>query len=130
MQGMSLCTETHATILICEDDPVVSELLIDELTADGYAASSCGTVAEAREGLIGTYPDALVVDVGLPDGSGLELVREIRSAAWSGIDPALPVLTLSGRCSESDRVRAFEFGTDDFISKPFGYRELRGFVFS
>jgi DNA-binding response OmpR family regulator len=67
------------------------------------------------------------VDVGLPDGSGLELVRKVREAGGPGsrLDARLPLLVVSGRAGETDRVRGFERGADDFVSKPFSYVELR-----
>jgi DNA-binding response OmpR family regulator len=73
-------------------------------------------------------PDLAILDLGLPDGSGLELLRRVREAdaAASRMDPDLPVLLLTGRASELDRIRGFERGADDFLAKPFAYGELRG----
>ena len=121
-------TQTSATILVVEDDRPTLELLMDELLADGYSPIAADSEAKAMRLLAGSYPDAVIVDVGLPDGSGLDLVRHVREpeGADSAVDPDLPVLVLSGRCGESDRVRAFECGADDFLAKPFSYRELRG----
>jgi DNA-binding response OmpR family regulator len=72
-------------------------------------------------------PAVAVVDVGLPDGSGLELVARVRAAdgVATRYDARLPLLVLSGRCAEIDRVRCFERGADDFVAKPFSYAELR-----
>ena len=73
------------------------------------------------------HVDLAVVDVGLPDGSGLELIRKVREAGGAGsrLDARLPLLVVSGRAGETDRVRGFERGADDFVAKPFSYGELR-----
>ncbi|MGH2950230.1 MAG: response regulator transcription factor, partial [Solirubrobacteraceae bacterium] len=72
-------------------------------------------------------PDLAIVDLGLPDGSGLDLIARVRAAdgVASRLDPAVPLVVLSGRTSELDRVRGFERGADDFVIKPFSYPELR-----
>jgi DNA-binding response OmpR family regulator len=76
------------------------------------------------------FPDLAVIDIGLPDGSGLDLVRRVRDADGlsSRVDPRTPLLVVSGRDSELDRVRGFERGADDYVCKPFSYPELRGRV--
>jgi two-component system, OmpR family, response regulator len=122
--------DTPATILVAEDDATTRTFLADELTADGYELLTCETAADALR-LLGTkFPDLLILDVGLPDRSGLEVVRRVRAAdgAVDRIDRDTPLLVLSGRCGEVDRVRAFEHGADDFLAKPFSYPELRGRV--
>ena len=120
--------ETAATILVVEDDEATRTFLADNLTADGYSlvVADCG-----RDGLrmIGSkYPDLVIVDVALPDMSGLELVQQVRDAdgVATRIDPTVPILVLSGRTSELDRIRGFERGADDYVAKPFSYGELRG----
>jgi len=122
--------DTPATILVAEDDATTRTFLADELTADGYELLVAETAADAIR-LIGTkYPDLVLLDVGLPDASGLEIVRRVRAADGLAdrIDRDTPLLVLSGRCAEVDRVRAFEHGADDFLAKPFSYAELRGRV--
>jgi DNA-binding response OmpR family regulator len=122
--------DTPATILVAEDDATTRTFLADELTADGYDILTAETATDAVR-LLGTkFPDLAILDVGLPDGSGLDVVRRVRSAdrAASRIDRDTPLLLLSGRCGETDRVRAFEQGADDFVAKPFSYPELRGRV--
>src|SRR3954469_13197625 len=126
--GLRVRTNDDAsTILIVEDDDATRTFLADNLTADGYDL----LVAEsARDGarLIDTkFPDLCVVDVGLPDGSGLDLVRGVREADGlvSRVDPFTPMIVLSGRADEVDRVRGFERGADDYVPKPFSYSELR-----
>jgi DNA-binding response OmpR family regulator len=116
-----------ARLLLLEDDPVVRAFLADNLTADGYDVLVAETVAEALRLLEYKRPDLAVVDLMLPDGSGLELIRRVREAdgVASRLDPTLPLLIVSGRAGELDRVRGFERGADDFVAKPFSYGELR-----
>jgi DNA-binding response OmpR family regulator len=122
--------DTPATILVAEDDATVRTFLADELTADGYELLVAETAADALRLLETKFPDLAILDVGLGEGSGLDVMRRVRAAdgAVSRIDPDLPVLLLSGRCAEVDRVRAFEAGADDFVGKPFSYAELRGLL--
>lgn len=125
-----MTNDTPATILLAEDDGATRTFLADELTADGCELLIAESVAEALGLLERKFPDLALLDVGLPDGSGLEIVRRVRAAdgVASRIDPETPILLLSGRCGETDRVRAFESGADDFLAKPFVYAELRGRV--
>jgi DNA-binding response OmpR family regulator len=122
--------ETPATILVAEDDPATQRFLADELTADGYELLVAESAADALRLLETKFPDLAILDVGLGDRSGLDVVRRVRQAdrATSALDPGLPLLILSGRSAEVDRVRAFEWGADDFLAKPFSYPELRGRV--
>jgi DNA-binding response OmpR family regulator len=122
--------DTPATILIAEDDATTRTFLADELTADGCELLIAETATDALRLLETKFPDLVLLDVGLPDRSGLEIVRRVRDAdgVASRIDPETPLLVLSGRCGDTDRVRAFEAGADDFLSKPFLYAELRGRV--
>jgi len=122
--------DTPATILVAEDDATTRTFLADELTADGCDLQIAETAADALRLLETKYPDLVVLDVGLPDGSGLDVVRRVRAADGlaSRIDPETPLLVLSGRCGDTDRVRAFEAGADDFLAKPFVYAELRARV--
>ena len=115
------------TLLLVEDDPVLRTFLADNLTADGYELRVAGTLRDALRQLEYHRIDLAVVDVGLPDGSGLELVRAVRAATDAGarLDARLPLVLLSGRAAEIDRVRGFERGADDYVVKPFAYGELR-----
>jgi len=119
-----------ATIVVVEDDAATRLFLADNLSADGFDVLAADCARDGLRLLETKYPDLAVIDVGLPDGSGLDLVRRVREADGIGgrIDPALPLLLLSGRAAELDRIRAFERGTDDFVAKPFSYAELRGRV--
>ena len=117
----------RAAILVVEDDVPTRTFLADNLTADGYDVHVAATLREALHRLECHHVDLAVVDVGLPDGSGLELLRKVREAGGSGarLDARLPMIVLSGRAGETDRVRGFERGWDDFLPKPFSYGELR-----
>jgi DNA-binding response OmpR family regulator len=116
-----------ATLLLVEDDPVVRTFLADNLTADGFQVLLADCLRDGLRLLEYKRPDLAVVDVGLPDGSGLDLIRTVRAAdgVASRLDPFVPLLILSGRAAELDRLRGFEVGCDDFLPKPFSYGELR-----
>jgi DNA-binding response OmpR family regulator len=118
--------DTPATILVAEDDTTTRTFLADELTADGCEVLLAETAADALRLLETKFPDLCVLDVGLPDGSGLDVVRRVRAAdgVVCRIDPETPLLLLSGRCAETDRLRAFASGADDVLGKPFSYPEL------
>jgi len=120
-------TDDASTILLVEDDDATRTFLADNLTADGYDLLVADSVRDGARLLETKYPDLAVVDVGLPDGSGLELVRRVREADGlvSRVDPFTPLLVLSGRASEVDRLRGLERGADDYVAKPFAYPELR-----
>jgi DNA-binding response OmpR family regulator len=115
------------TLLLVEDDPVLATFLADNLTADGFELLLADCLRDGLRELELRRPDLAIVDLGLPDGSGLELLARVRAAdgVASRLDPHLPLLVLSGRDSELDRVRGFERGADDFVTKPFSYGELR-----
>lgn len=117
-----------ATILIVEDHSATRRFLADNLAADGYEPLEAPGAVEGRRLLATESPDLAILDLGLPDRDGLELLRELRESANSGgvLDSQLPVLILSGRGGELDRVRGFERGGDDYLVKPFSYAELRG----
>jgi DNA-binding response OmpR family regulator len=115
-----------ATLLLLEDDPLIRTFLADNLTADGYELVVTSTLEDALRELEFKRPDLAIVDLKLPDGSGLELVRRVRAADGVGrLDPSLPLLMLSGSGSDLDRIRGFERGLDDYVVKPFSYPELR-----
>ena len=122
--------DTPATILVAEDDATTRTFLADELTADGYELLVTDCARDALRLLETKFPDLAILDVGLPDASGLDVVRQVRAADGlaSRIDPDTPLVLLSGRSAEVDRVRGFERGADDYVAKPFSYPELRGRV--
>ena len=115
------------TILVVEDDEATRTFLADNLTADGYELLVAGSTRDARPLLDARAPDLAVVDLTLPDGDGLELVTHIREADGSaaGADPDLPIVIVSGRGGELDRMRGWDRGADDYVVKPFSYPELR-----
>src|SRR3954464_14049582 len=118
------------TILVVEDDAATRTFLADNLTADGYELLVAENARDALRILETKVPDLALIDLGLPDASGFEVLRRVRQAdgVVSRIDPATPLVLLTGRDGELDRVRAFERGADDYICKPFSYPELRGRV--
>ena len=119
-----------ATILVVEDDPATRTFLADNLTADGYELLVADSVAAGMKLLETQFPDLALVDLGLPDASGFDLLRRVRQAdgVASRVDPTTPLVLLTGRDGELDRVRGFDRGADDYICKPFSYPELRGRV--
>jgi DNA-binding response OmpR family regulator len=119
-----------ATVVVCEDDAPTLELLCDNLTADRYRALPAPEASDALRLCHYKQPDLLLLDLGLPDAAGLDVLREIRGADGSTgrFDPTLPVIVLTGRGAETDRVRGFAEGADDYLVKPFHYPELAGRV--
>ena len=113
-------------MLVVEDDAATAEFLIDNLRADGYRAACASGVGEGLRAIEVRQPDLVLLDLMLHDGHGLELLDRVRSADGlaSRLDPDLPVIVLSGRVGETDRVRGFARGCDDYIGKPFAYPEL------
>jgi DNA-binding response OmpR family regulator len=118
------------SILIVEDHPVTRRFLADNLAADGFEPLGADTAHEALRVLRRHTPDLGVIDLGLPDRDGLDLLRDIRVAdrSTSRIDSHLPVILLTGRDGELNRLRGFERGADDYVVKPFSYPELRARV--
>jgi DNA-binding response OmpR family regulator len=108
----------EATILVIEDEPGMRRLLGTALGAEGYRVVEAG---DGRRGLIdaGSHrPDLAIVDLGLPDTDGVEVIRRMR--AWS----TMPILVLSARAQERSKVEALDAGADDYVTKPFSLREL------
>ncbi len=103
-----------ARVLVVEDEPDVCAALSDVLTGHGFGVVIAGTRAEALER--GPAVDLVVLDLGLPDGDGLEICGELARRT--------PVVVVSARADEVDRVVALELGADDYLAKPFGPREL------
>jgi DNA-binding response OmpR family regulator len=116
-----------ASVVVCEDDTVTLELLCDHLVADRFGALPAPSASDALRLCRYNQPDLLLLDLTLPDASGLDVLREIREADGVGsrFDPRLPVIVLTGRGADADRVRGLESGADDYVLKPFHYPELR-----
>src|SRR5436305_9423354 len=119
-----------ATLLIVEDHCATRTFLADNLLADGYEILECETAADARHLIETKFPDLAIIDLGLPDRDGLQLVSDVRGAdrVADRADPDLPILILSGRSGELARLRGFERGCDDYMVKPFSYPELNARV--
>src|SRR3712207_8260502 len=114
-------TDDASTLLVVEDDPTTRTFLADNLTADGYELLVADCARDGLRLLERKFPDLAIVDLGLPDLSGWELLERVRSAdgVASRIDPHTPLVVLSGRTDELDRVRGFERGADDYVCKVF-----------
>jgi two-component system KDP operon response regulator KdpE len=104
--------------VIIEDEPQIRRFVRAALEAEGWQVHEADTL---KKGLTETgtrKPDLLVLDLGLPDGDGLALIRDVRS--WSGV----PIVVLSARADEADKIAALDAGADDYLTKPFGIGEL------
>jgi DNA-binding response OmpR family regulator len=106
-------------ILLVEDDPRIADVLSRALRPHGHGLDSVGRCDEARKALKDGSYELAIIDVGLPDGTGIDLCRELRSAGWD-----MPILVLSARTSVSDRVAGLDAGADDYLGKPFATDEL------
>jgi DNA-binding response OmpR family regulator len=106
-------------LAVVEDNPELAQLLTQGLKAEGYETDLMTTAAEARAAVATTRYAALILDLGLPDGDGLSILREIRQ----GKDP-IPVLVLTARGGLHDRVTGLRSGADDYLVKPFALEEL------
>jgi DNA-binding response OmpR family regulator len=111
-------TNPAARILVVDDDPALCELLSDYLGESGYAVATAGDGNAMRRELARGMPDAIVLDLMLPGDDGLTLARELRGRS------EVPILMLSARGEEIDRVVGLEIGADDYLAKPFSPREL------
>jgi DNA-binding response OmpR family regulator len=119
--------EEIASVVVCEDDAVTLELLCDHLAADRYGVLPAPSASDALRLCRFNQPDLMLLDLSLPDASGLDVLREIREADGieSRFDPQLPVIVLTGRGAQTDRVRGLTAGADDYLTKPFNIEELR-----
>ena len=117
-------------LLIVEDDEATRSFLAENLLADGFAVACASGAAEGVRAIEVRHPALVLLDLRLEQGHGLELLDRVRCADGIGsrIDPELPVLVITGRASEADRVRGFARGADDYLVKPFHYGELLGRV--
>jgi two-component system, OmpR family, catabolic regulation response regulator CreB len=109
-------------VLLLEDDPAIAKTVVFALEREGFHVRHCTLLGDARTQLARQHFDALILDVGLPDGNGLDLCRSLRQA--SGTQASAPILMLSARGEELDRVLGLELGADDYMAKPFSPREL------
>jgi DNA-binding response OmpR family regulator len=106
-------------ILVVDDEPQITEVLEGYLKREGMVVEVCGSVADALAALERFSPDVLVLDITLPDGSGLDVLR---TASFP--NARIPTIMLTGRTDEADRIVGLELGADDYVTKPFSPREL------
>src|SRR3954454_229880 len=106
-------------LLVVEDEARIAEIVRAALLRDGFAVDIIGLCADAREALATTPYDAAILDLGLPDGDGLKLLKELR-----GKGNAVPVLVLTARDAVEHRVAGLDAGADDYLIKPFAMTEL------
>lgn len=105
-------------ILLVEDEPSIAEIVQFALSSEGFQLTWCTLAGDAEAELATVDYALLILDIGLPDGSGLELLKRIRR------DSEMPIIILSARNGELDRVLGLELGADDYVTKPFSPREL------
>jgi DNA-binding response OmpR family regulator len=106
------------TILVVDDEPTIRTTVAEALTADGYHVVSAATGAEALTTFRAELPDLVLLDVMLPGISGIEICRVIRA------ESSVPIILLTARDAEADKVLGLEVGADDYVTKPFSLREL------
>lgn len=107
------------TVYVVEDHEVIRSGVVQYLSLSGYEAKGFKNLVDARAGFAEKTPDLLIQDVMLPDGDGFSFVKEIKAK-----NDKLPVIFLTARIDESDRILGFELGADDYITKPFSPKEL------
>ena len=110
---------TAMHILLVEDDPMLAAVIENGLAERGNSVVTASTVAAGRAHAMEKTSDIIILDIGLPDGSGFDLCRDLRAA---GLDT--PILMLTARESVQDRVHGLEVGADDYLTKPFAFSEL------
>jgi two-component system KDP operon response regulator KdpE len=105
-------------VLVVDDEPAILRFLRPSLEANGYEVVAATTVDEAMKRIAREAPEIVVLDLGLPDGDGKDVIRQVRQ--WSDV----PIVVLSAREREAEKVEALDLGADDFVNKPFGVGEL------
>ncbi len=105
-------------VLVVEDDKEIRAFIRSSLSIEGYEVQTAVSISEARAMLQQALPDVMVLDLGLPDGDGIELVREVRK------QHNLPILIVSARHQEAQKILLLDAGADDFLTKPFSVGEL------
>ncbi len=107
-----------SNILIVDDEPSIIDNITFALETEGFTTTSCSTANDALMALERSHFDLMILDIGLPDMNGFELAKQIRSSSQ------VPIIFLTARSSEIDRVVGLELGADDYVTKPFSPREL------
>ncbi|MDZ4098096.1 MAG: response regulator [Methylophilaceae bacterium] len=105
-------------ILVVEDDAAISQFLTSSLSAAGFSTSICKTLQKAIESFTNKKPQLVILDLELPDGDGKDFIKQLRESS------DIPIIVLSARQSEQEKVVCFEIGADDYLPKPFGIKEL------
>jgi two-component system KDP operon response regulator KdpE len=108
----------RTTILVVDDEPAIRRLLRTSLGGQGFDVVEAGAGADALQQIEREKPDLLILDLGLPDVSGIEVIRAVRAHS------SLPIIVLSVRDDERGKVEALDLGADDYVTKPFGTEEL------
>ena len=106
------------TVLLVEDERSITEPLQEALAREGFDATVAPTAAEALERMRELKPDVVLLDVMLPDGSGFDVCRELRR------ESRVPIIMVTARGDEADRIVGLELGADDYVTKPFSAREV------
>ena len=104
--------------LVVDDEPAILRFLKPALEANDYEVTSTTTAGEALKQIVKAPPDVVVLDLGLPDSDGKDVIRQVRK--WSDV----PIVVLSAREREAEKIEALDLGADDFVNKPFGVGEL------
>src|SRR6478736_9682099 len=104
--------------IVIEDEPQIRRFVRGALEAEGWQVHEAGTLRDGLAAAGTRQPDLVVLDLGLPDGDGVSLIRDVRG--WSGV----PIIVLSARTDEADKIAALDAGADDYLTKPFGVGEL------
>lgn len=111
-------SENAISVLVIEDDAAIRRFLRNTLSVQGYRVHEAETGAAALQAMQRERPQLVMLDLGLPDVDGMDVIVQIRAISRS------PILVLTSRDTESDKVRALDFGADDYVTKPFGVEEL------
>lgn len=112
-------TAIPVRVLVIDDEPPIRRLLRTSLSANGYEIAEAGTGRGGEAELTNFQPDVIVLDLGLPDMNGQDFIRRLRERGSS-----IPIVVLSSRGDERDKVEALDLGADDYVTKPFGVDEL------
>lgn len=107
-----------ARVLVVDDEPQIHRFLAAALAAEGFETLRADTAAEAVRRAAGEAPDVMLLDLGLPDGDGKDVIRDVRAFS------EMPIIVLSARDREAEKIAALDLGADDFVNKPFGVGEL------
>lgn len=109
---------TKSKVLVIDDEAAILRFLKPALEANGYEMATAGTVAEATKLIAAGSPDIVLLDLGLPDGDGKDVIRRARE--WSDV----PIIVLSARERETEKIESLDLGADDYVNKPFNVGEL------